>query len=113
MTVDWKHWTVGDAITLALLLVSILIGAWHLSQRFNELAESNKAMIRLLRENGKKLDGVAATQKRVVDIMHDFPPHRHVGNQIIYPNTLPDAPQVRPDESDRSDEPGDPNSPKR
>jgi hypothetical protein len=91
MTVDWKHWTISDLISLILVLGSLIVGAIHLSSRISDVAKQHDETLKQLKENGKIIREIRDTQKEVVNVLRDYPPHRHVGNHIVYPNQLPEV----------------------
>ena len=91
MSVDWKHWTISDVISLLLLLAALITGGIHLSGKIDTLSKQHEEAFRALKENGRLIQEIRDTQKDVVRVLTDFPPHRHVGNQIVYPNKLPEV----------------------
>ena len=44
---------------------------------------------KMIEQNARMLTRILETQEDVVNVMADFPPHRHQGNQVVYPNRLP------------------------
>ena len=96
------HISLGDVVVAILFLIALSM--WWLDSRDwrrdmtswkAQMVQSHADLGKVLNQNSVKLDHVLNTQKRVVDILTDFPPHRHVAGQIVYPNQLPKAPDAK------------------
>lgn len=91
--------TLGEVINFVLLIALALGGYFQLKDRVDSM-EMNLAKARetadsaqlLLQRTNKILDRMELT-------LENFPPHRHVGRDIVYPNgsiEKPDPPKVKP-----------------
>jgi len=96
---EWKRLTVSDLITIGLLVISILGGAWGLRDKVEEMSQDHHQMLKLIEEEQKIVAGMKDQQRDQARLLREFPPHRHAGDgeqlnrkDLIYPNDLPMVP---------------------
>ena len=99
MQLEWKRLTVSDLITIGLLVISILGGAWGLRDKVEEMSQDHHQMLKLLEDEQRIVAGVRDQQRDQARLLREFPPHRHAGDgehldrkDLIYPNDLPIVP---------------------
>lgn len=94
MEIDRKV-TISDLIQIGLIIAAIFAGWVRFDSRINDNAEAITRMTPLLQKLADGQDRQNAILGRIVQNMEDYPLHRHVNGEVVYPPNH--TPYMEPD----------------